>query len=446
MDVVSTAFHLFLAFLIGAAIGMEREINEKKSSYKRQPAALHGVRTFSLAAILGGIAGMLFPSYPPVSLFICIFFGILLVIAYALDVWITRDAGITTEIGLLFCFLIGLMLLLQAVPVQIVLAIAVLLMLLLAQKDFVKNTVRTIRVEELNALISFLLIAMVVLPFLPNNSYRLLDIPAVGSYVRSFGIPENILKLELFNPFKLWMYVALITGIDLLGYVFERTIGGKKGWVFASIAGGFVSSTATTQSLAQESKRKKSSGTLIAAAIIANVVSFIQIGILIIPLNVTFFIQLFPILLSMIITGLLLFFYFIRRDTGTSGKHLEKQDKKHSNIKNLRSALTFVGLYVGISTLSKIALSLFGQGGFILTTALGSLFGIDAVVINTTQLVGSSISLSIAFFAFIMANAVNLAAKTFYSFLLGSKVFAFQFGLSMGIIIIVSIAFSFVIR
>jgi hypothetical protein len=104
MDLVSTAFHFVIALLIGVAIGMEREINEKKSSYKRQPAALHGVRTFSLAAILGGIAGMLFPSYPPVSLFICIFFGILLVIAYALDVWITRDAGITTEIGLLFCF------------------------------------------------------------------------------------------------------------------------------------------------------------------------------------------------------------------------------------------------------------------------------------------------------------------------------------------------------
>jgi hypothetical protein len=56
-------------------------------------------------------------------------------------------------------------------------------------------------------------------------------------------------------------------------------------------------------------------------------------------------------------------------------------------------------------------------------------------VINTSQLAGSRIDLSLGVWALVMANAVNLLAKSVYSFLQGSREFAFKYFISMVAII-----------
>ena len=92
-----------------------------------------------------------------------------------------------------------------------------------------------------------------------------------------------------------------------------------------------------------------------------------------------------------------------------------------------------------ISILSKIALVIFGESGFLVATGFGSLIGLDAVMINTATLVGTTIETSLAMIAFLLANAVNLTAKSFYSFFMGNKEFALKFSFSMGIIVITSL-------
>jgi uncharacterized membrane protein (DUF4010 family) len=92
-----------------------------------------------------------------------------------------------------------------------------------------------------------------------------------------------------------------------------------------------------------------------------------------------------------------------------------------------------------IQLISRIALEFFGQSGFLAATAIGSLTGLDAVIINTSQLAGKQIEVTLAVIALILANAVNLTSKTIYSFLQGNQEFAIKFGLSMGFVALSSV-------
>lgn len=439
MDLEFVGYRLLLSFLIGAAIGLEREINEKSGKFAKKSSAILGIRTFSLTSILGAVTGIIYLSYAPLGLLIGVAFLALLLSFYILDVKATNDRGLTTEIGLLFSYVLGLLLITDVIPVHFTLALSVGILLLLSQKAFIKETVSRIRSNELNAFISFAIIAIAILPFLPNQAYSLNDIPGVQGLLQSFGVKQNAFSdLTIINPFKTWLYVALITGVDLIGYFLEKGLGQKRGWLVASAAGGFVSSTATTQSLAQEGKGKKVVNHLVAAAIAANLVSFVQIFVLLTPINSNLAITLIPTIILMIVTTGAGLFYLLRTQ---EKKEKDSKEKKEvvTKIIDLRAALSFAGLFVLISIFTQVALILFGDSGFLIATAFGAIIGLDAVMINTAQLVGGTISISTGILAFVIANAVNIGAKTFYSYTAGAKTFTLKFGISMGAVVIASL-------
>src|SRR5688572_1983645 len=110
MDFNSWPAHMILALILGALIGLEREINERKdlaSTKSKEKTALLGLRTFSLVAGLGSIAGLLYFGFPLVSTALVVLFSALLLIFYVFDNTLTKDIGITTEIALIYSFLIG---------------------------------------------------------------------------------------------------------------------------------------------------------------------------------------------------------------------------------------------------------------------------------------------------------------------------------------------------
>ena len=115
------------------------------------------------------------------------------------------------------------------------------------------------------------------------------------------------------------------------------------------------------------------------------------------------------------------------------------QAVKTHEIFNLGPALKFALLFLTITIVSKLALEFFGNSGFLLTTALGALAGLDAVMINTAQLAGKTIDARLGVIAFLLANAINLSAKSVYSFLQGNRSFAMQLTAGMVIIIITSL-------
>jgi uncharacterized membrane protein (DUF4010 family) len=441
---LSIPIKLVLSLILGAVIGLERESYERAINLPKQhvPGGL-GIRTFSLITLLGTVAGFLKPSYFSLFLTINITFMALVLAYYILGSIFYKDNGITTEIAIIFSYLIGVFIALEIFAIQLLLALTVVLILILSRKETIKTIIAGINRNEINAFISYAIIALVILPFLPNQFFTLSQIPNIDTLLSSYNLSLGQLSsLEIINPFKLWLIVALITGVQILGYIMEKTIGQKKGWLFTSVAGGFISSTATTQSLAQQSKKSDSVNQLVAAAIFANMASFMQIFILILPLNAMFLVQSTVFIGSVTITALILGLVFLKLKEDPTQDNLQSTKKilKQDEIFSLGPALKFAILFLGIRLLTKVSLSFFGNSGFIFTSALGSLIGLDAITINISELAGQTINFKTAIMALALANAVNLLSKAVYSFFMGKREFAFKFSLSMIVIIIASLA------
>lgn len=444
MEATDWPLKMVLALVLGAVIGLEREINERKSIKKddtKKGSAILGLRSFSLISGLGALAGLLYFQFPIITAIITAAFSILIITYYFIDSKITLDIGTTTELAIFYTYIIGFVLAVGILPIQVVIALTVVLVLLMSRKENIKNFVEDIHRNEINALISFAILAFVILPFLPNYTYSLSDFGVINDLFKNIGFDmSRVANLELINPFKLWFIVVLITGIDLLGYILERSLGKKKGWLIASVVGGFVSSTATIISIAQESKSVRNINSLLAGAIFSNMVSFIPTAVLLITLNSKLFLSFFPVLLGLIISSLVVGIYFLTSSKNSDPKNFDEQKVgEQHKIFDLVAALRFMGIFLFINIFSKLALEFFGSVGFLTTNSLGALTGFDAVVINTSQLAGSTINLSLGVWALILANAINLLAKSFYSFLQGSREFAFKLLISMLIIITSSV-------
>ncbi len=443
-------FKLIIAFIIGAVIGLERASPQSFQQNKKDTIEHHevGVRTFSLISLLGALAGLMMQDYMMVTIFITSVFGGLALLYYFLQSSFTKDPGITTEFALVYTYVIGLMIGREILPIHIILMISVVLVLVLSRKQEIQGFISVINRSEINAFISYALIALVILPFLPNTDYSLADIPNAEAFLRSTGINVGkFVNLTLVNPFKLWVIVALITGIDVAGYVLERTVG-QKGKLMSSIAGGIISSTATTQALAVESKRSKTAGAHVGSALFANMVSFFPLFFLVGSINRQFLVELLPVLISIILSCFIVavYFYFFHRAKQEKNGKKKQESKQRKEIFNLRSAISFVVIFAVVRIASQIALVFFGNSGVLITASIAALTGVDAPILTISQMAGGQISHSFAVWTFIVINAVNLVAKTVYSFISGSRAFAIQFGIGILIIIGSSLIWPIFIR
>lgn len=435
------AAKLILSLLLGAAIGLEREAYEKRvdRSEKSGVGSL-GIRSFVLVTTLGTAAAYFLKQYSPVFLFISLAFVLLLTTYYILGSYFTKDNGLTTELAILWSYLIGIFVGLEALPMHLIVAMTVILIMVMSLKEKIKSFVAGIKGYELQAFISYAIIALVILPFLPDISYRVKDLPFLADILKSAGIHiSRIESLELINPYSVWKVVAIITGVEILGYVLEKAVGQKSGWLLTSFIGGFISSTSTTQSLAQQSKTNKNIDRLTAAAIFANLASFIQHFILLVSINVVFmtksFAYIFLLSLSALFTGI----YFLRKKSNSIDLKQTKENLKEDKIFSLAPALKFAGIFLLIKIITKLSLVLFGNSGFILSNILGALTGLDAVSINIAELAGKTITYQTGVISLILANAVNLLSKASYVFLQGQRAFAWRFLISAIIMITASL-------
>lgn len=422
-------YRILLAVVLGGFIGLERQIHQSSEEGNKKGNEL-GLRSVSIVALLGALMGLLYTSLPLLTIIFSIFIGLLILMYYFFDSWFSKDYGITTEMAIAYVFLSGFLLTADLISPLFVTGLTILVAVILSRKDTIHEMTENIRSAELRSFISYLVIALIILPMLPNKTYALSDLPFIGSIVSQFGNNAAV-NAPFLNPFKLWLYVALITGVDVAGYILERTIGQKKGWMLTSLIGGLISSTATTYSLAKESKGSKIPTLLVSAAIIANLASFVQIAALLAPLNQELFIRALPVLGMIILSGAAVCSWLVLRRARSDGSAKAEITRKSSatthHLFNLYPALKFVGLYLAISVISKIAYNLFGTTGFIVSMGIAAFTGMDAVTVSLAQFAGGQISYTLALAAFVFANFVNLSVKAFFSFTAGSRQFAVQF-------------------
>ncbi len=235
---------LFAAAGIGMLVGIERE----RSNGADGGHAVAGLRTFTLAALLGAVAQWLGP-----AALVLAGAGVVLLTAVGYRRSSRTDPGLTSEIALLLTCLLGAYA--QREP-AIAAGVAVVVTGLLATKDLLHRFTREL-LSEREVLDGLLLLAsaVVVLPLLPE---RAVD-------------PWGVLK-----PSAVWRLVVLVMAVGVLGHIAIRAVGARWGLPVAGFFSGFVSSTAAVAGFGQRARQHAALRTpCVAAAMLANLGSLL---------------------------------------------------------------------------------------------------------------------------------------------------------------------------
>ena len=363
-----------LAAGLGLLVGLQREWADK---------AVGGLRTFTLVAVFGALCGLLSPE-----------FGGWIVAAGLLSVTtlfvlsnlssLRADRphpGITTEAAGLVLFALGAALTLgHVVPALVVTGGMVVL---LQWKEPLHTGVRRLAAADMRAILRLVLVALVILPVLPDRAYG------------PFGA---------LNPFRIWTMVVLIVGISLAAYIASRLLGGRRGVLVGGFLGGLISSTATTFSQARQRDRARAAALVILAAA---VVAFLRILGEIVVVGASVLPVLAPPLL--IVTGVLAAWVLIL--LVRFGKE-DSSPVAPSDTTSMRTAIVFGLLYGGVLFAVAAAREQLGSGALYGIAALSGLLDMDAITLSTTHLAqDGSLEASTAWRLIMVAAMANLVFK-----------------------------------
>jgi uncharacterized membrane protein (DUF4010 family) len=351
------------AWQFGAALGLGMLIGLERERTRGEERIFAGVRTFSLVALLG--ATSVFAGIQAGTPWIVgvVFLAVVAVVAVAYYVTAKGGSvGATTEVSLLLTFFIGSMCAWNQVGVAG--AITVAAMLLLALKGWLHNLARHIEASDVEATLKFAIITLIVLPLVPNTN---------------FG-PEG---LEVINPYKTWLMVVLIAGLNFLGYVLVKVVGREHGLGITGLLGGLVSSTAVTLSFSQRSRIEPGLAAVLALAILlAWTVMFfrvvLEVGVVNMPLAR-------DVALGMLLMGtvsLSICFLLWRRGRSTETAEVESGH----NPFELGDAIKFGALFAVVIFAASAAQAYFGDTGLYLAGALAGLTDVDAIALSMANL------------------------------------------------------------
>ena len=358
-------------------VGLERgfKLRDQKEGYR-----VAGIRTFTLLGLGAGAAGLIGRAQPLAAG--AIILGMLAFLAIAYSPKLRAKGDVTSPIAaaatIAVAFLGGMG------SVGLALACAAIIVLILALRDEVHGFVDQLDEKDVKALARFAVIALAILPFLPNESF--------GPY-------------DAWNAAKLWWVVILVTGFSFAGYIANRIFGAKHGTIATAVIGGAYSSTAVTQSLAQRLGSEEAAGAEPAGIALASAVMYVRVlllvGILATRLLVPFAIVIAPAL----VVGWLAGWWLYR-----TAPHQEGPAPPGNPIA-LVPALTFLAFLALAAVAARWAEARFGQEGIaVLLLIMGSL-DVDAAIVTAGNLPPQAIGAELAAIALGGTILANMAVK-----------------------------------
>jgi len=373
---------------------------------QRQWTAPHvaGLRTFALITVFGTISAIMADSMGSWV----IVAGILSVAAMLLLGTFTKvhqldDPGLTTHIAGLVMFSVGVLLGLGFKELAIVIGGTVAV--LLHWKKPMHSFVQRIGEEDIRAIFQLALIALVILPILPDQTY--------GPY-------------EVLNPYEIWLLVVLICGISVGGFLAQKFLGPQKGTLVGGILGGIISSTATTVSYSR--RTRTAADTAGTATVVITIASTIVFGRVLFEVSVVApqilwkilppIVALMSLLLVLSI-GLYLFIPAKGQAVPVEGDPSE-----------LKTAMVFGVLYAAVLFAVAWAKENFGERGLYVVSVLSGMTDMDAITLSTAQLAKAGrIELDTAWRMILVGAMSNLVFKGAAVALLGHRRLLWQVAL-----------------
>lgn len=381
---------LLVAIGIGSVIGLERQYN----AMKENSHGYSGIRTFIFHSLFGFIAGLFYFLLSP-WIYASLFLG--LVVLTTVSYWQTAlqgDRGMTTELSSLLTFLLGSMALYGLIEISLMLT--VILVVILSSKFQLKVMVGKITADELYAFIRFVVLALLIFPFLPDQPF--------GPY-------------DVLNPREIGWVVLLTSGLGFFGYMLIKFVGENKGILLSGILGGLVSSTAVTWVFAQKSKENPSLSASCATAILAaSSIMFIRVLVWTFIFNNALFQSLFLTFSAIFLTtlGVTLYSFSLQKKEMNSSAELPLKKPL-----DLKSALVFGALYMVILLAVSYANENLGNSGILISSAIAGISDIDAITISVAKLTGNPLSINLAGMAILIASVSNTLVKLGIGFYAG---------------------------
>lgn len=415
MEPYETHLALATAVAVGLLIGLERE----QTKAERGGSQLGGVRTYPIVALTGALATLLEPTSMWLPLITLLGLVALVAISYAADVKRTADHGMTTEVSVLGTYLLGALSASRGVvePMSarllLVAGIGVVMTYLLSSKDWFHNIASRVSRDDFYATVKFLIVAVIVLPLLPDRD--------VG-------------PLDAINPRTLGLMVVTISGLSFIGYVAVRFLGARRGLLLGAALGGLVSSTAVTLSFARRAKETPSLAPVAAGAIaVAWTIMLVRVAVLVTiidpPLLGTLAIPLGAMLAATLV-GLALTF----RRNGAQDREVALK-----NPFELGGAIKVTLVFGAVLLASKAAVTYIGDRGLYLASALGGTTDVDAVTVSSAKLATGGLSASVATISISIAVVVNTLVKTGLAIGVGGWALGKRVGVTGGLVVIACI-------
>jgi uncharacterized membrane protein (DUF4010 family) len=153
-----------LACVLGFLVGLERAMGSSEDTHT-------GIRDFTMFALLGAVSAFAASQYDNSWLMVAGFIGFLTIVmsGYWADLRKDkdRDVGITTEVAAIMTFFLGALVVEGATELSI--ALAIITVGILSQKQRVISFRSKIQLYELEAALKFLIITFIILPILPSK-------------------------------------------------------------------------------------------------------------------------------------------------------------------------------------------------------------------------------------------------------------------------------------
>jgi uncharacterized membrane protein (DUF4010 family) len=387
-------------FLVALAIGLLLGLERERSHARKLPA---GSRSFALLSLAGAVAAG-FGQWTVVAVFLGV--GALVALAYFRTS--QEDPGTTTATAALVAYLLGA--LAYSRPALAV-ALAVVVAGLLVSKTRIHRFARDIVTEvELEDAIKFLVVAFVILPLLPD---------------RGLG-PYGVL-----NPEKVWLLVVLLTGIGWVGYIGVRALGPERGLLITGIAGGFVSATATTASMARLSRTTPNVRAPLASALLASLATFVQLLIVIGVVDAQVLQRLWPPVaagaLVLVVIAAVVYRGAGRTEDTTAAEH-DTGAAPASRPFALRPALILAAVLTLALLVGRWGADVLGAGGTVLAAFAAGLADAHAGAVAAASLAAKGdITVDTALLAVAAALGSNLIVKTVLAFTAGGRRFGLRF-------------------
>lgn len=382
--------NLAVAMGIGLLIGVERERNKGIGPNRSS----EGIRTFTIAALLGAVS-MVLNFWLLVASIFCVM--VFMAIGYLKQR--DKDPGITTEIALLMTVILGgLAMSDPALSAALAISVAILLV---AKKPIHGFALKMVTQDELNDFLILAAATFIILPLVPNQF--------IGPF-------------DAVNPRNLWVVVILVMTINALGHFVLRWLGPRIGLPLVGFISGFISSIAVITTMGERAKNAPNlNAEAVAGATLSSLATIFELAILLAVIHPP---TLAALAWPLVFGGVSILFYglFVTLKVFHRSK---TQTTKPTKIFSIKSALLLVAVIAIVLIVSSALKARFGQLGLVTASGIAGLADVHAptIAVATLAATGKLIVESTAM-PILVALSANSIVKAMMAFVSGSKTFA----------------------